>query len=183
MVTIAKARRVEGNTLAFRDADATDAEFILSLRTDAVKSKYLSQTSAVLSDQVSWLEGYANRSNEAYFIIETLSGERLGTVRLYDGRGDSFCWGSWIVKDGAPRSTAVESALMVYAYAIDILGYTNCHFDVRKDNERVCQFHERFGAERTGETQLDYLYTLTGEAIAQARKHLSRFLPNGLRVI
>ena len=72
---------------------------------------------------------------------------------------------------------------MVYAYAVDVLGYTNCHFDVRKDNERVYQFHERFGAERTGETQLDYLYTLTGEAISQARKRLSRFLPNGVRVL
>lgn len=183
MAAIVKAARIEGNTLAFRNADVSDAEFILSLRTDAVKSRYLSQTSAQLSDQTEWLEAYANRSDEAYFIIESLSGDRLGTVRLYDSRGDSFCWGSWIVKDGAPRPTAVESALMVYAYAVDFLGFTNCHFDVRKENEQVCRFHERFGAVRTGETKMDYLYTLSGEAIAQARHQFSKFLPNDLRVV
>lgn len=50
----------------------------------------------------------------------------------------------------------MESALMVYAYAVDHLGSKAAHFEVRKGNERVWQFHERFGAVRTSETDLEY---------------------------
>ena len=54
-------------------------------------------------DQEAWLERYAHRDNEAYFIIENSRRESLGTVRLYNSVGKSFCWGSWIIKDGAPE--------------------------------------------------------------------------------
>ena len=45
---------------------------------------------------------------------------------------------------------------MVHACAIDNLGFKDAHFDVRKGNERIWQFHERFGARRNAETVLDY---------------------------
>lgn len=64
----------------------------------------------------------------------------------------------------------MESALMVYAYAVDHLGFKAAHFDVRKGNERVWRFHERLGARRTAETAQDYFYQLDSQAIADARK-------------
>jgi hypothetical protein len=76
----------------------------------------------------------------------------------------------------------MESALMVYAYATGHLGFTGSHFDVRKGNERVWQFHERFGAKRIGETDLDYLYRLDLAAIQAARLRYGKFLPNGVNV-
>ena len=39
------AAQVQGKTLRFRDADLNDAALILSLRTDAEKSRYLSALS------------------------------------------------------------------------------------------------------------------------------------------
>ncbi len=68
------------------------------------------------------------------------NGEPIGTVRLYDARQNSFCWGSWILKAGSPKHAAIESALMVYAYAVDHLSSQSAHFDVRKDNEGVWLF-------------------------------------------
>lgn len=170
-----KAAWVQGKTLRFRDAVVDDAAFILSLRTDAEKSRYLSTVSGELSEQQAWLERYAQADDQAYFIIE-YQDEPIGTVRLYDPQGDSFCWGSWILKHGRPSHAAMESALMVYAYAVDHLGFSGTHFDVRKGNERVWQFHERFGARRVSETNLDYFYKLDGDAITQARQHYQRFL-------
>lgn len=181
-IKLRKAVRIVGKTLAFRDATVRDAAFILSLRTDAEKSRYLSAVSGELADQQAWLERYAVADDQAYFIIEH-QGELIGTVRLYDPQGDSFCWGSWILKSGRPSQAAMESALMVYAYAIDHLGFRAAHFDVRKGNERVWQFHERFGAQRTAETDLDYLYRLDGEAIASSRQRYSRFLNGTVSVI
>jgi RimJ/RimL family protein N-acetyltransferase len=162
----------------FRDANEHDAAFILSLRTNSQKSKYLSATDADLEKQKAWLKHYADQNGQAYFIIETLAGELLGTVRLYDAQDNSFCWGSWILKEGAPKTAAIESALMVYAYAIDYLKFESAHFDVRKGNESVWRFHERFGAKKTGETTLDYLYSLDYTAITESRKRYSKFLPD-----
>ena len=176
-----KAKRVEGKTLTFRNVEVTDAEFILSLRTDAKKSMFLSQVSTDIDAQRQWLKNYVVSLDQAYFIIEYKS-EPIGTVRLYDPQGDSFCWGSWILIDSRPSQAAIESALMVYAYAVDHLGFRAAHFDVRKGNERVWQFHERFGARRTAETEQDYLYRLDSEAIVASRQRYMRFLDDSVRV-
>lgn len=167
----------------FRDATINDAAFILALRTDDEKSRYLSATAADLNKQIAWLSRYAEQEDQAYFIIETMVGESLGTVRLYDAQGDSFCWGSWILKKGAPQNAAIESALMVYAYAIDCLKFQAAHFDVRKGNESVWRFHERFGAARIGATEMDYLYGIDSEMIWQARKKYNKFLPTEMLLV
>jgi RimJ/RimL family protein N-acetyltransferase len=179
---IHKAHWLKGKTLVLRDARESDAELILSLRTDENKGRHLSVTSTELEAQRSWLRRYASATGEAYFIIE-FQGESIGTVRLYDAKGYSFCWGSWIIADRQPAHVAIESALMVYAYAIDHLGFSAAHFDVRKANARVCAFHERFGAIRSGESELDWLYDISKKAITNARKRYYRFLPNKLEIL
>jgi RimJ/RimL family protein N-acetyltransferase len=179
--TIQKAALIKGKTLTFRDAKAADTDFILSLRTDLEKSRYLSTTSNDNSKQRLWLDLYSVADDQAYFIIEC-KGEAIGTVRLYDPRDKSFCWGSWILKDGSPKQAAIESALMVYAYAVDHLGFRAAHFDVRKGNESVWQFHERFGARRISETNIDYFYKLDFQSIKASCARYSKFLPEGLTV-
>ena len=179
--TIRKAQRVMGKTLTFRDASVADATFILSLRSDEIKSRYLSAVSADLNVQQTWLEGYAKAENQAYFIIE-YQNEPIGTIRLYDAQEDSFCWGSWILKDGRPSQAAMESALMVYSYAVNDLGFQAEHFDVRKGNDRVWQFHERFGAQRISETELDYFYNLSNASIRKSLSTYTKFLPNDVIV-
>lgn len=162
-----------------------DAAFILSLRTDGNKSRYLSKVSADLSAQQAWLEGYASATDQAYFIIECQK-EPIGTIRLYDAQEDSFCWGSWILKDGRPSNAGMESALMVYAYAVDHLGFKHAHFSVHKSNQGVWEFHERFGARRVGEAEGEYLYSVPSTAIEKSRIKYAKFLagsvavPNGL---
>jgi len=176
-----KAAFVVGKTLSFRNATVFDAAFILSLRTDVEKSRYLSAVSGDLEEQQTWLESYAHAQDQAYFIIE-FNNTQIGTVRLYDPQGESFCWGSWILHSSRPSHAALESALMVYAYAVDHLGFTSAHFDVRKGNERVWQFHERFGAHRISESSLDFFYRIDGQAIADTRERYKRFLDHPVEV-
>lgn len=179
--TLRKSSRVEGDTLSFRDAAEADAGFILSLRTDVEKSRYLSAVSEDVNAQRRWLSDYSKKQDQAYFIIEHM-GESIGTVRLYDAQGDSFCWGSWILKDGRPQRAAMESALMVYSYATDILCFKSAHFDVRKGNDRVCKFHERLGAVRVRESELDHFYEMSEAAIRKMRADYAKFLPQNVKV-
>jgi RimJ/RimL family protein N-acetyltransferase/putative flippase GtrA len=177
-----KPSKVIGHQLVFRDATASDAGFILELRTDAKKSKFLSATSGDLQKQVAWMQAYASDGSQVYFIIEDRQGNPVGTVRLYDRRGDSFCWGSWLVKEGSPGTYAIESALMVYRFA-RALGFQRSHFNVRKENESVWRFHQRFGAKKTSETEEDYLFEISSEAIEASLEKYSRFLPHGIEII
>ena len=71
---------------------------------------------------------------------------------------------------------------MVYAYAIDHLGFKACHFDVRKGNANVIKFHERFGAKIVEETELDYLFSISLGSISDSRARYTDFLSGGVTV-
>jgi len=172
---------VIGKTLTFRNAVESDADFILSLRTDSNKSQYRSQVSSDFDAQLKWLKAYADLHDQAYFIIEHQS-KPIGTIRLYDALKNSFCWGSWILKKESPRQAAIESALMVYEYGIGHLCFEMSHFEVRKENQSVCKFHERFGAKRVREDSVNYYYELQGEKIEKAKHRYIDFLPNGIKI-
>lgn len=161
-------------TVRLRLVEPKDAEFIYSLRTDEKYNRYLSPVSGDAESQRAWIKEYKHReraNKEFYFIIERMdSGKPCGTVRLYDFRGDSFCWGSWIlVEEDKTRTAALESCLMVYDYAFNVLGCRRSHFDVRKENTKVVNYHENMGAVRTGEDDQDIFFEITQEAVAQAR--------------
>ncbi|HDM8051079.1 TPA: GNAT family N-acetyltransferase [Vibrio fluvialis] len=150
-------------TIRLRLVNENDAEFITSLRTDVKYNKHLSVVDNNVESQKKWISEYKvkeTNKEQFYFIIERLDGERCGTVRLYDFKDDSFCWGSWILNENKTRYSAIESAFLVYKIGFDILGFKKCHFDVRKDNKNVNAFHLKFGAKRTGETELDFLYEI-----------------------
>jgi len=179
---VKKADRIVGKNLTFRNACVADAEFIYSLRKDEEKSRHLSKITDGVDAQVKWLESYAVKADEAYFIIESseVGGAPLGTVRLYDAQGDSFCWGSWVLVSGAPSNAAIESALIVYEYAVKHLGFKKAHFQVHSQNEGVWKFHERFGAMRLAEDAGQIHYSLAYEDIVSSIARYRRYLNNGI---
>jgi RimJ/RimL family protein N-acetyltransferase len=180
--TIRKARAIQGRTLRFTNANESDASFIVALRTDPVKAAHISATSSSLEDQLAWLRRYAASTDEAYFVIRGANQAPIGTVRLYDPRGSSFCWGSWIMHRDAPSAAAIESAVMVYRYALDELGFESSHFSVNRDNDRVWAFHERFGATRVGEDLREYEYRISNDAIRRSLDRFARYCPGPLGV-
>ena len=177
---ITKAKIIDGNKLFFTDATREDAEFIVKLRSDEKKSRYISKTDPDVEKQRKWLRSYETDTSQAYFIIRD-NNERVGTVRIYDQRGESFCWGSWILKDGVNKIFAIESALIVYSYALSI-GLRKAHFTVSKGNDSVSRFHERFGAVVVEENDDEYFYELSTESIIESMRKYERYLPNGIRI-
>lgn len=154
-------RTLFGKTIKLRDVKVNDAAFILSLRTDEKKNRFLSKTDDDVEKQIRYINDYLKRDSEWYFIIESVEGEPLGTVRIYDIKNEisSFCWGSWLLKDGADITCALESAMMVYNFGFYELGFKNCHFDVRKGNDKVKKFHKLFGAKETSADEENTYWT------------------------
>ena len=87
----------------------------------------------------------------------------------------SFCWGSWIIKDGAPKTTAIESALQIYEFGFRKQSFDMSHFDVRKGN-KVIAFHKRFGAKIIGEDELNYYFYFFKEDYENIRVKYKKFL-------
>lgn len=166
-----------GKSVFLREVIEDDAEYILQLRTDPKKGRHLSPTSSDLVSQKKFILNYRESLTDFYFLICDWTWNRLGTVRIYDIKGDSFCWGSWIISESAPISTAIESALLLYDFSFFSLHYQQSHFDVRKDNDRVVRFHERFGAKKTNEDGCNYYFSYDLDTYLKIRQKYTKFLP------
>ncbi len=175
MARIVKAQKIQGKNIYFKNVTCEDAEFLLNLRLDAKKGKYLSPTSPHLTDQIAWIKSYEASTDQAYFVICSHEGERLGCIRMYDPDEISYVWGSWILKDGISALIAIESALMIYAYGLT-LGFQEVRLDVRKNNKSVWKFHEKvFNVEKIHETDIDIFYRLSQQGVMNALKKLSKY--------
>ena len=173
---------LQGKNIDLRSVSVEDAGFILDLRLDEKLSKHISRVENSLQKQVDWLREYQERERlgqEFYFIIQSKDGVGYGTVRLYDFRGGSFCWGSWILRKESPSSAAIESAMLLYEFAFHERGFNRSHFDVRKENTKVVAFHTRFGARIVGDDDLNHYFDFTSEEYAQTRLRYLKFLPEG----
>ncbi len=165
--------------IRFRLVDSSDAEFILSLRTDPLKNRFISSVNNDLETQRSWIAAYKERElrgEEYYFIIETNAEEKIGTIRIYDYQGDSFCWGSWILKEGAPPYAALEAALCIYNIGLYRLGFAESHTEVQKGNTGVITFLQEFGAVIVREDDVFYYFRMTMAAYELAKQKYRRFL-------
>lgn len=185
---------LEKNAIAFTENDFTvsvckhvklrlatvnDSEFILNLRLDTNLNKYVSEVDNDLEKQKQWMVGYKEREQnrkEFYFIIESLQGESYGAVRLYNFKGGSFCWGSWMIQKDSPAYASIESALSIYEFAFYTLGFHRSHFDVRKGNDKVVKFHEGFGAKRVSSDTENYYFNFEKTDYEITKKRYKKFL-------
>ena len=154
-----------------RLVELDDAEYIYRLRSVPGLNQHLSATSGGVAEQRRWLAEYKQdeaTQKQFYFIIQRLNGTPCGTVRLYDLRDDSFCWGSWILDQSKPLSAALESAILVYRFGFNELGFSKSHFDVRKENKAVIKFHKRFGAVQTDEDRDNIYFELDKNSVNEA---------------
>ncbi len=173
------AFNLKSKTIRFRLVEETDAEFILSLRTDKRLNNFLSHVSNDLQTQIDWIRSYKleeHNGAQYYFIIESLDGVKCGTVRVYDFVNDSFSWGSWVLNESKPRMAAVESALLVYEFGFNRLGFVRSHFEVMKGNLAVIRFHERFGAKKTGEDDQYYYFNILKEVVEAKKLELQKIV-------
>ncbi|MEL3927827.1 GNAT family N-acetyltransferase [Aeromonas enteropelogenes] len=172
-------RELISKTIKMRLIREEDAEFILSLRLDERYNKFLSSVDDNVAAQKEWIKKYKQDEEmglQYYFIIETKDSKPCGTVRLYDFKSDSFCWGSWILNEDKTKYAALESAFLVYKFGFEELGFKKSHFDVRKGNLKVIDFHKKFGAVETGEDDDNYYYEIAQESVKRVKNKFSKII-------
>lgn len=152
------------NDVSLRLVEESDAEFILSLRTDNKLSSYVSAVIPSLQEQESWIRSYKKREalrSEFYFIVQNVASDKIGTIRIYDLEPNIFCWGSWIIKSEGNVKAPFSSVLSLYEFAFYQLGFDKCKFDVRNENSMVISFHRNMGATQVNKNNVDTFFEYT----------------------
>lgn len=174
---------LRSTSIVFVPAREEHSEFIFGLRHDAVINRFLSAPPKTVDEQRAYISSYRSKESkgsEFYFVIEDHAALRCGTVRVYDIRPhdkpNSFSWGSWILTNDKPRYAAVESALLIYELGFDRMQCTASHFEVMKENVKVVQFHQRFGAEIVGESEESFSMSLTAERFQDVKPQLLKLI-------
>lgn len=176
MGQIIQPEKLKGKYVNLREVEISDAAFILALRTDEKKSRFLHKTENNLQKQIDYLTHYKTLNNEWYFIIENKKGKPLGTVRIYNVNPPNFTGGSWLmVKDALPEET-IEGDLILKEYAFNVLGFEKSCFDVRKENKKVIRYHQMCGARIVGENEIDYFFELTKKDYENIKEKLNNML-------
>lgn len=164
---------MQSRTINLRLVEEADAPFILSLRQDGRYNRYLSEVNGDVESQKNWIRRYKQdeaSKKQFYFIIERKDSVPCGTVRVYDLRERSFCWGSWILNENKTKTAAIESAFLVYDFGFNVLDYSASHFDVMKDNVRVVSFHEKMGAVKQSEDNQNFYFLIEKDAVAKVKQ-------------
>lgn len=178
---------IYGKNINMRTVTTEDAEFIYNMRQNQDKTKYLSKVIGTVDSQKEWIKNYKQREEkkkEFYFLIESKDKEKLGLVRMYDFKDDSFsvnsqssfCWGSWLIKEEAPKTTAIESALQIYEFGFYKLKLERSHFEVQKGNDKVIEFHKRFGAKIVDEDEKEVFFNFEKNDYEITKEKYKRYL-------
>ena len=140
---------VDGPAFRLRPVRLDDAPFILELRTDPVRSRYLHRVPNDLGVQHRWLEAYFERAGDYYFIIESsTTGQPEGTIGIYnlDSGWRTAEWGRWIVRAGS--LAAIESVCLVYRAGFERLDLASMYCRTIVENQHALAFHDSFGVRR-----------------------------------
>ncbi len=155
-----KTEVLQGEYVNLREVELSDAAFILMLRTNEKKSRFIHKTENNLDKQVEYSKRYKTLDDEYYFIIERKNGQPVGTICLYDLHETRCTPGSWLASDEATPAEVLESDLLLKRFAFDYLGMQELYFDVRKRNKSVVKHHRNWGSEIVGENEVDYFFAL-----------------------
>ena len=153
-----------GHAFRLRPIELADAPLIISLRSDADRTRYLHGVPLDVAAQEEYLNNYFSRPGDYYFVIQRLpagGGGAEGLIGIYDVDTKLRCgsWGRWIVE---PRSSAaIESAWLIYRIGFERLSLDQMYTHTLVENASVLSFHDRAGLIRR--RRLDGYYELGGE--------------------
>ena len=164
--------KLMGKYVNLREITVEDAEFVLKLRCDEKKAKFLHKTDYNIEKQIDYIKKYLKTKDDRYFIIENKKHEPLGTLRMYNIEGDTFTSGSWLMKAGSTPQEVLEGVILLKNYAFFVLGFQRELCDVRKENKKVV----RFDTMVLEENDVDYFFECTKEDFINSKEKLYSML-------
>jgi hypothetical protein len=148
-----------------RFVNEKDAEFIVKLRTDEKRGRFIHSTDSDVEKQVEWLREYkqCEAKGEEYYFIYEVNGQPFGVNRIYEIQDDHCTEGSWVCLPIEDSSKTIATSLIIRDIMFEILQFDYDIFDVRLGNTKVKKFHKISGASIVGQNDIDYFFRLDKE--------------------
>ena len=148
-----------------------DAEFIVKLRADEKRSRFIHETEADVEKQVIWIRKYKEREakGEEYYFIYEINGEPFGVNRIYDRHEDHCTEGSWVCLPIEDSSKTIASALIIRDFIFEYFKFDYDFFNVSVGNNKVKKFHKISGATIIDQNEEEYTFRLRKEDYLQNR--------------
>ncbi|MGJ1436867.1 GNAT family N-acetyltransferase [Sphingobacterium siyangense] len=156
--------------------ESSDASFIISIRTDKRKSRFISATDENVDSQVSWINQYKTREKlnmEYYFIGVDEENEKFGTYRIYNINDNNAEIGSWVTRPGYKKAqNAIKLDIIIKEFVFEQLGFEQLNFRVNKSNSSVLRYHKMFGPSILQESEEEIFFLLRKDEFYRNRKVL-----------
>jgi hypothetical protein len=153
---------IEKYGLYLKHVKEEDADFILKLRTDKSKSKYISSTTNDVEEQKKWIRSYKEREKaglEYYFIAYDENKEAFATYRIYNKTDQMIEIGSFITKQNYQNPiNAIKLDVLIKEYVFETLNYDKFNFEVRKMNSTVVKYQKQFKPLLIREDEMNYYF-------------------------
>ena len=171
--------------LDVRFVNTEDAQFIVDLRTDPSRSRYISYTDNSVESQIKWIKSYKEREKLGldYYFIYSYEGIAAGVNRIYDINNNHFVHGSWVFSDAVPPFCSLAAAIIAREIAFDTLGMDE-EIDtvgIHEDNKGVIQVSKMLGVNFFGKRESDIgtfiLGRLPKETFNLNKKNILKYVP------
>lgn len=152
---------ITGAHCKLRPVTEDDSEFIVALRNEGSRSRFISKSVTSVQAQRDWIRAYDARNRaglEYYFICCDLQGTSWGTIRVYNINEVGCTGGSWVMSAGAPTAVSIETSLLHLQFVFNILSKNVMYIEVRRANTRVWKWHEMCGAHFRNEDKINRFY-------------------------
>lgn len=144
--------------------EENDADFIIGIRTDFSRSRYISATNSDIEKQKLWIKEYKKRERaeeEFYFICTDEYEIKFATYRIYNKKEDSIEIGSFVSKPLYNNAiNVIKVDVILKAYVFEELNFDKLKFEVRKENKSVVNYHKKFHPTLIDEDELNYYFIL-----------------------
>lgn len=167
--------------LIFRLVNESDADFIVSLRTDSKLGRFINKTDNSIEKQKKWTREYKIREDnnqDFYFLFSGLDGTKYGVCRIYNINivEGYHSTGSWLFSSKAPFGAAFLGDIITHEIAFDLFPNSKYRFDIDKENANVARFAMSFHPTIIGETGHSFSYENTKENFEKYKKIYTRFV-------
>lgn len=134
---------LEGRYVDLKSCSIEDAEFTLSIRQDPSYSSAIPLIEGTVEQQIAWIKKQRESSDDFFFVVWDKNGNRIGTIGLYDIKGNTCESGRIIIK-GNPFQ-CIEAQVLLDDFGYDHLGLSQIISYIFADNDRALRFSNQFG--------------------------------------
>ncbi|MBE0601199.1 MAG: GNAT family N-acetyltransferase, partial [Firmicutes bacterium] len=169
-------RGLVGKFVTLQSADEDDSAFIIRLRNDEKISRFLPKIPEDLHGQKKWIREQRTRDDDYYFVIlDNVNQERIGTLSIYEIRGDEAETGRAASYGTAMQNT--EAMLLLYDFAFTVLRLKQTRVEIIRGNDNAIEFNRKLGYQPfpEGDTQRMLCYTLQRDAYMKHTQRIRRF--------